>query len=92
MFGELIAQLDRADVAAGVVGTLDPDLAAQLARRAEAASMTVAEFASGAVRAFVDSADDDLWFQLLTLVRKADDPGLVAVQTILEWVVTERTA
>jgi len=50
--------------------------------------MSVGDFSAGAVRAFLDEADDDLWFQLLTLVRKSDDPGLVAVQTILRWVVT----
>jgi hypothetical protein len=27
---------------------------------------------------------------LLTIVRKSDDPGLIAVHTILTWVVTER--
>ena len=55
-----------------------------------AVSMTVADFVAGAVREFAESADDDLWFQLLTIVRKSDDPGLAAVQTILTWVVTER--
>ena len=55
-----------------------------------AASVPVADFVAGAVREFLDSADDDLWFQLLTIVRKSDDPGLTAVQTILKWVVTDR--
>jgi hypothetical protein len=54
--------------------------------------MSLADFSAGAVREFVERADDDLWFQLLTIVRKANDPGLVAVQTILEWVVTESPA
>jgi len=90
MLGELIAQLDRPDVTAGVLTTLDPRIAAQLERRAAAASMTVADFAAGAVREFVEHADDDLWFQLITIVRKSDDPSLTAVQTILTWVVTER--
>jgi len=89
VLGDLIAQLDRPGIAAGVLDTLDPDLQAQFARRADAALMSQADFAAGAVREFVERADDDLWFQLLTIVRKADDPGLVAVQTILEWVVTE---
>ena len=40
MLGELIAQLDRPDVAAGVLTTLDPRIARQLERRADAASMT----------------------------------------------------
>ena len=90
MLGELIAQLDRPNVAAGVLTTLDPHIAGQLERRAAAASMTVADFAARAVREFVEHAGDDLWFQPLTIARKSDDPGLTAVQTILTWVVTER--
>jgi hypothetical protein len=54
--------------------------------------MTVPDFAAGAVREFVERADDDLWFQMLTLIRKADEPGLVAVQTILRWVTEPRSA
>ena len=90
MLGELIAQLDRPDVANGVMTTLPSDVARQIENRATAASQSVASFVAGAVREFLESADDDLWFQLLTIVRKADDPGLSAVQTILRWVVTER--
>ncbi len=90
MLGDLIAQLDRPGVAAGVLTTLDPAVIQRIEQRAADAAMTTADFAAGAVRAFIDSADDDLWFQLLTVIRKADDPGLVAVQTILTWVVTER--
>lgn len=52
--------------------------------------MTTPDFIAGAVRAFIDTAGDDLWFQLLTLMRKAADPGLAAVQTILTWVVAAR--
>ncbi|MGH7106780.1 MAG: hypothetical protein ACREF0_12380 [Acetobacteraceae bacterium] len=90
MLGDLIKELDRPDVSAGVVATLDPEIAGQIERRASAASMTVAAFVAGAVREFVDTAGDDLWFQLLTTIRKADDPGTVAVQTILRWVVVEQ--
>lgn len=89
MLGELIAQLNRPDVTANVLMTLDPDLKEQIERRAALASMSVADFASGAVHEFVERADDDLWFQMLTIIRKSDDPGLTAVQTILQWVVTE---
>jgi hypothetical protein len=89
VLGELIAQLDRPDVAAGVLTTLNPLVASQIERRAAAASMTVADFVAGAVREFVERAGDDLWFQLLTRVRTTEDPGLTAVQTILTWVVTE---
>ena len=60
MLGELIAQLDRADVANNVVTTLDPDVAMRLEHRAAEASMTLEDFVAGAVREFLDSADDDL--------------------------------
>lgn len=90
VLGELIAQLDRPDVANGVMGTLHFDVVRQIERRATAASMPVADFVAGAVREFVESAADDLWFQLLTIIRKSNDPGLSAVQTILTWAVTER--
>ena len=90
MLGELIAQLDQPDVAASVLATLNSRIAEQIEQHAAAASMTVADFVAGAVREFLERAGDDLWFQLLTIVRKSDDPGLIAVQTILTWVVTER--
>ena len=70
-----------------VLSTLDPDLAVAIEMRAAAASVTTSDFGAGAVRAFLDSAYDDLWFQMLT---PADDPGLTAVQTVLKWVATER--
>jgi hypothetical protein len=53
--------------------------------------MAVADFAAGAVREFVERAEDDLWFQLLTIIRQAEDPGLAALQTVLRWVVTHRS-
>jgi len=90
MLGELIARLQQPDIAAGVLTTLEPEIAARIERRAAAESMAVADFIAGAVREFVDRADDDLWFQLLTIVREAGDPSLTAVRTILQWVVTDR--
>jgi hypothetical protein len=89
MLGELVADLDRPDVANSVMTTLRFDIAQQIERRAAAASMPIAGFVAGAVREFLENADDDLWFQLLTIVRKSDDPGLAAVQTILTWTVTD---
>jgi len=87
MLGDLIAALDRPEVISNVLATLDPELAAKVAERAAQASMAVGDFSGGAVRAFLDEADDDLWFQLVTVMRKSEDPGLAAVETILRWVV-----
>ncbi len=89
MLGELIAQLDRPGVAASVLTAIDPVIMGQIERRAAAASMAVADFVAGAVREFVERADDDLWFQLLTVIRESEDPGLAAVQRILRWVIIE---
>lgn len=91
-FGDLIATLDRPGVAAAVLATLDPPAAQEIERRAAAASMAVADFTAGALRQFVERAEDDLWFQLLTIIRQAEDPGLAAVQTVLRWVVRAPTA
>lgn len=86
MLGDLIAQLDQPEVVTAVLETLSPAVREQLVLRAARAGMTLPDFAAGAVREFVERADDDLWFQLLTVMRKAEEPGLVAVQTILRWV------
>jgi hypothetical protein len=89
MLGDLIANLDRPDVARAVLATLDLSVAARIERRAAAAAMTAPDFIAGAVREFVERADDELWLQLLTVMRKAEDPGLVAIQAILGWVVSD---
>jgi hypothetical protein len=87
MLGDLIAGLDRPEVIGAVLETVSPVIRERLEARAADASMTVAEFAAGAVREFVEYADDELWFQMLSVMRKTDDPGIAAVQTILRWVV-----
>jgi len=87
MLGDLIAGLDRPEVIEAVLATVSPVIRQRLEARAAEASMTVADFAAGAVREFVEYADDELWFQMLSVMRKADDPGIAAVQTILRWVV-----
>jgi hypothetical protein len=90
MLGDLIANLDRPDVASTVLASLEPDVIARIEQRAAAAAMIAPDFIAGAVREFMERADDELWFQLLTIMRKAEDPGLVAIQTILGWVVADK--
>ena len=83
MLGDLIANLDRPDVTAAVLTTLDPIVATRIEQRAAGAAMTVADFVARAVRDFVEQADDERWFQLLTIIRKAENPGVAAIQAIL---------
>lgn len=87
MLGELIANLDRPDATKNVLSSLEPDLVEAINLRAAAASMTLGSFASAAVREFLERGEDELWFQLLTVIRQAEDPGLEAIRTILRWVV-----
>jgi hypothetical protein len=61
-------------------------VARRFEQRSAAAAMVAADFAAGAVRDFVDRADDEHWAQLVTIMRKAEDPGLAAIQAILGWV------
>lgn len=90
MLGDLIANLDRPGVAAAVLVAIDPVLLARIEERAATESMTTAEFVAGAVREFVERGEDDLWFQLLTVIRKADDPSLAAIERILSWVLAPK--
>src|SRR5262252_5105512 len=76
MLGDLIANLDRPDIAAAVLATLDPIVATRIEQRAAAAAMAVADFTAGAVRDLVEQADDERWFQLLTIIHKAENPGV----------------
>jgi hypothetical protein len=87
--GDLIANLDHPNVAASVLSTMDPIVAARIEGRAAAAAMTVADFTAGAVRDFVERADDEHWLQLLTIMREAEDPGLAAIQAILGWLAAD---
>jgi hypothetical protein len=90
MLGDLIATLDRPEVVASVLEGLAAPIRQRLELRAHDARMSVPDFAAGAVREFVERADDDRWFQLLTLRRQTEEPGLVAVQTILRWVTEQK--
>lgn len=92
MLGDLIAELGRPDVTEAVLASLTPVTRQRLEARAADASMTMPDFAAGAVHEFVERADDELWFQLLTVIRKSDEPGLVAVQTILQWVTEQKAS
>lgn len=92
MLGDLIANLDQPETVAAVLDSLAPTLRHRLEVRAADAGMTMPDFAAGAVREFVERADDDLWFQMLTVIRQAEEPGLVAVQTILRWVTEPKPA
>ena len=77
------------NVVAALLTTLDPTLAAQIENLAAAGRDDSGNFVTGAVRDFVERADDNLWFQLLTIMRKAEEPGLAAIHAILQWVVGE---
>lgn len=86
MFGELIARLDRPEVAAEALAALqDHELEAMIRQFAAANDMTIAACMAGMVRGFLDQADDDAWLQLVGIMGRAEDPGLVALGAILRY-------
>ena len=86
MFGELVAQLDRPEVAAGALAALeDEELESTIRRYAASNDLTVADCVAGIVRSFLDQADDEAWVQLIGIMARADDPGLAALGAILRY-------
>lgn len=90
MLGELISKLDQHEISDDVLATFDPKISDAITERARTLSMSPPVFIAGAVREFVDWADDSQWAQLLTHMKTAEDPGLMAVQMILYWVVSDQ--
>lgn len=86
MFGELIAQLDRPEIAAEALAVLeDEELESTIRRYAAANDIAVADCVAGIVRGFVDQADDEAWVQLVGIMARAKDPGLAALGAILRY-------
>jgi hypothetical protein len=77
MLGRLIDSLDDPDVALRLVAALElPSLSARLEAAADAAERPVADVVASTMRHFLDSASDDHWLQLVSIMNRAPDPGL----------------
>jgi hypothetical protein len=86
MFGDLIAQLDRPEIAAEALAVLgDEELESTIRHYAVTNDIAVAECVAGMVKSFLDQADDDAWLQLMGIMRRAEDPGLAALGAILRY-------
>jgi hypothetical protein len=86
MFGELIAQLDRPEIAVEALAVLDDrELESTICRYAAANDIAVADCVAGIVRGFVDQADDEAWVQLVGIMTRAEDPGMAALGAILRY-------
>lgn len=87
MLGDLIAQLDRPEVAAAALAALnDEELTSTIERYADANEIGLAECVAGIVRSFVDQADDEPWMQLVGIMARAsDDPTIAAFGAILRY-------
>jgi glutathione S-transferase len=87
MFGELVAQLDRPEIAAGALVALeDEELESTIRRYAGSNDLTVADCVAGLVRGFLDQADDEAWMQLVGIMARAtEDPSMAAFGAILRY-------
>lgn len=85
VLGALVTRLDQPELVTEVLDTLDPVTASALESRATATSMTMFDFVTVTIQAFIDNADDELWARLLKIIRDSERPGLTANQTVLKW-------
>ena len=90
MLGELVAQLDRPEVAAGALAALeDRDLESTIRRYADSNDLAVSDCVAGIVRSFLDQADDEAWVQLIGIMARAENPGVAALGAILRYCVRD---
>ena len=80
--GDLIADNGAAARLMPWLTVTDPVLAGRVA--AAAADAEVSDWIHRAVAAFVDTADDQAWTQLVSAAQGADDPALAAIAAILK--------
>ncbi len=90
MFGELIAQLDHPEIAAGTLAALEDEaLESNVRQYAAANDISIADCVAGIVKSFLDQADDEAWVQLVGIMARAEDPGLAAIGAILRYCVRD---
>ena len=53
---------------------------------------TSAELLAGAVRDFLDTADDEVWTQLVGIMTRAEDPGIAALRAVVARALPEAAA
>jgi hypothetical protein len=85
MLGQLIDALDDPDVALRLIAALeDPLLLNRLTSAAVVEGRPMTDVMASTVHGFLDTASDDHWLQLVTIMNRARDPGLAAVRAILD--------
>lgn len=85
MLGTLVTRLGEPGVAeATLLEAGDITLLARLQETARAEGVNLATFASRSVRHFLDHAGEEDWLQLMGVMGRSQEPGLVALRTILE--------
>ncbi len=85
MLGNMIASLDDPKVAMDLLAALDePALLTRLTVAAAESGRLPADIVGSAVRNFMETAPDDLWTQLISMMNHAEDPGLTAMRAILD--------
>jgi hypothetical protein len=93
MFGTLVDSLDDPVVAMRLMEALDDvALSARLGAWAAAVGRPEAELLAGAVRDFLDTADDEVWTQLVGIMTRAEDPGIAALRAVVARALPEAAA
>jgi len=93
MFGSLIASLDNPKIAAALIEAVGIEgLAERLEQAAAAEGMQPAAYLAAVVRAFMETASDDHFVQLIGIMNRAEDPGFAVIRAILHKVLSETRA
>lgn len=93
MLGTLVDSLDNPGVVARLLATFgDPALETRLGAWAAAEGRPAAELLAGAVRDFLDTADDETWTQLIGIMSRAEDPSLAALRAVVTRVLPKEQA
>jgi len=84
MLGALIESLDDPKVAVELIAALDdPALSERLANVGGSAGRPEWDVLASTIRGFLETASDDHWLQLISIMNRAEDPGLAAIRAIL---------
>ena len=90
MLGDIIARLgDPGAAEATLIEAGDLALLAEVRSAAGLLDMETGDFASLAVRRFLERADDDAWLQLVGVMGKSESPGFDALSAILKRAVAD---
>lgn len=92
LYGILHELTDEAAVVAQLDGCADERLLLRIQETARQFEENAAQYASGAIRRYSNSAGNEEWLALMTALGGSDDPGRTCLIRILDWALSQDAA